>query len=85
MNPGPFKFLSPLTLTPLASQVVCVIFSIVSLRSHVTYLPFYKPVVNIANIVHSGLFASATLFLLCAYMRGVPEVCTMGCYQLETA
>ena len=44
--------------------------------SNMMFLPFYKPVMNIANILHSGCFTSATVFLACAYVRGMPEVCS---------
>ena len=57
-------------------QVVCALYSAAAMYSNMMFLPFYKPVMNIANILHSGCFTSATVFLTCAYVRGIPEVCT---------
>jgi 4-hydroxybenzoate polyprenyltransferase len=58
---------------------MCVVFSFASLTMYVLYLPFYKPVMNIASIIHSSVFASATLFMACAEVRGFPEVRTPDC------
>jgi hypothetical protein len=63
---------------------MCVVFSFASLTMYVLYLPFYKPVMNIASIIHSSVFASATLFMACAEVRGFPEVRTVDCV-LEVA
>ncbi len=55
-------------------QAVCVIFSVVSVYINSEFLPFYKPAMNIANILHSCVFALATLMFLCAEFRKHPEV-----------
>jgi hypothetical protein len=55
-------------------QVVCMLYSVANLYVNMTYLPFYKPSVNIANILHGCIFLGATVFLSCAHLRGVPHV-----------
>ncbi len=50
--------------------------SLLNLYMNVVFLPFYKPAMNIANVLHGCVFAWATLMFLCAYMRGIPEVWT---------
>ncbi len=50
------------------------LYSVANLYVNMTYLPFYKPSVNIANILHGCIFLGATVFLSCAHLRGVPHV-----------
>ena len=68
----------PLTLPAepllLCLQLVCVLFSGLNVYLNLMYLPFYKPIMNIANIIHSGMFSSATLFLGCCWFRGEAKV-----------
>ena len=52
----------------------CAVFSIVNLYANIVYLPFYKPLVNMVNVMHGMLFASATGFMCVAILRGVPQV-----------
>ena len=66
-------------------QVVCAVYSVAATYSNLAFLPFYKPVMNIANILHSGAFASATVFLVCAHVRGVPEVRLSMCGWTSSA
>ncbi len=54
--------------------MVCVLFSGVNLYVNVIYLPFYKPVMNLANVLHGCLFLGGTMFFSCAHLRGVPQV-----------
>ena len=49
-------------------------FGSVSTYLYITLLPFYKPSMNIANIIHSMVFVFSTLLVTCAWLRGVPEV-----------
>jgi hypothetical protein len=64
--------------------VVCAVFSVTSTFLYVMYLPFYKPIMNIANIIHSGMFSSATLFLGCCWFRGEAKVRESRCAMLCT-
>ena len=58
----------------VSCQALCFMFGSVSTYLYITLLPFYKPSMNIANIIHSMVFVSATVLLTCAWVRGVPEV-----------
>ena len=55
-------------------QVVCVVFSGVNVYLNMLYLPFYKPAMNLANLIHGCIFASASLMLTYARMRQKAEV-----------
>jgi hypothetical protein len=61
-----------------AWQVACSLFSLCNLYLNTTYLPFYKPIMNIANIVHGAIFAWATFLLATCVLRGMPEVGAVG-------
>jgi hypothetical protein len=56
-------------VTLRALQVMCMVFSVLNLGMLVMYLPFYKPAMNIASIVHGAVFAFATLVLALAMLR----------------
>ena len=68
----------PLTLPAepllLCLQLVCVLFSGLNVYLNLMYLPFYKPIMNLANMIHGCIFASASLMLTYARMRQKPEV-----------
>ena len=75
-SPSPPPHSSRTVPTP---QLVCAIFSFVNLYMYIVYLPFYKPIVNLTNILHGCVFASATMMFSCSYLRGVPEVRVCAC------
>ena len=58
----------------VSCQALCFLFGGVSTYLYITLLPFYRPSMNIANIIHSMVFVFATVLLTCAWVRGVPEV-----------
>ena len=55
-------------------QAACGVFSLASLYTNTTFLPFYKPAMNIAHILHSCVFTLASLMFLYAEIRRHPEV-----------
>ncbi len=58
----------------LPRQVACGIFSIVNVYLNLVYLPFYKPKVNVFNILHGCAFMWATMCLGVAHLRAKPQV-----------
>jgi hypothetical protein len=46
---------------------------VVNLYLNLKFLPFYKPEVNVTNILHGCAFAWGTMCLSVAYLRGVPQ------------
>lgn len=60
-------------------QAACGVFSLASLYTNTTFLPFYKPAMNIAHILHSCVFTLASLMFLYAEIRRHPEVSLSVC------